>query len=271
MISGREFSGLIFGSFRRSRLLAVSLAIVVFGIGIVQGQDEREKALVELANQARSDAGLKPLTWDAGLAAAAHAHAVRMAAEGPISHRYGNEADLPGRAANAGARFSLIEENIAIGDTAFHVHQSWMKSQAHQENLLNPKIDRIGVALVPAHDVLYAVADYAQGVASMSAADVEASVGKVIADKGITLLPDTSAAREYCAREATSDKSQTTGMKPKFLMRWQSADITNLPPQMAQALASGQFKQATVGACAPQGNGSGAPVFSGYRVAVLLY
>ena len=115
------------------------------------------------------------------------------------------------------------------------------------------------------------VADYAQGVASLSAADVEASVGKVIADKGMTLLPDPSAARHYCAQESTSDKSQSTGMRPRFLMRWQSADITNLPPQMAQALASGQFKQASVGACAPQGNGSGAPVFSGYRVAVLLY
>jgi hypothetical protein len=271
MIRGRGFPGPLFCRLQFVRLLAVPLAIVVFGIGILQAQDEREKALLDLANQARSDAGLKPLTWDEGLAKAAHAHAVRMAAEGPIAHRYGGEPDLPQRAASAGARFSLIEENIAIADTAFHVHQSWMKSQAHHDNLLNPKIDRIGVALVPAHDVLYAVADYAQGVASMSAADVEANVGKVIAEKGITLLPDPSAARQYCAQEAISDKSQTTGMKPRFLMRWQSADITNLPPQMAQALASGQFKQASVGACAPQGNGSGGPVFSGYRVAVLLY
>ena len=273
MIRERNLSRLLLRGYFFGAPLIVLLFVALFGVGMLQAQSEQEKALVDLANQARTEAGLKPLVWDAGLGTAAKAHAERMAQEGPISHRYGGEPDLAQRAAGAGAHFSLIEENIAIADSPLHVHQSWMKSPAHHDNLLNPKIDRIGVALVSAHDVLYAVADYAQGVASMSAADVEASVAKVITDKGITLLPDPSAARQYCAQETTSDKSksQTTGMRPKFLMRWQSADITNLPPQMAQALASGQFKQASVGACAPQGSGSGAPVFSGYRVAVLLY
>jgi hypothetical protein len=249
----------------------VMLLVVLLG-RTVRAQDEREQALVALANQERTDTGLKPLTWDPGLAAAAHAHAVRMAAEGPISHRYGDEADLPERAASAGAHFSLIEENIAVADSAFHVHQGWMKSQAHHDNLLNPKIDRIGVALVPAHGVLYAVADYAQGVASMSGGDVEASVGKILQGKGLTLLPDASGARQYCAQESAADKSAGQGMKPRFLMRWQSADITNLPPELVKALTSGQFKQASVGACDPQGSGTaGGPVFSGYRVAVLLY
>jgi Cysteine-rich secretory protein family len=256
----------------------VMVSVAVFG-GVVQAQDEkgpateksREQALVDLTNQAREEAGLKPLTWDAGLAAAAHAHAVRMAAEGPISHRYGGEPDVPERAASAGAHFSLIEENIAVADSAFHVHQSWMKSQAHHDNLLNPKVNRIGVALVPAHGVFYAVADYAQGVDSMSAADVEASVAKIVQEKVPTILSDASAARQYCAQESNSDKSAGSGMKPRFLMRWQSADITNLPPELVKALASGQFKEASVGACDPQGGAPGGPVFSGYRVAVLLY
>jgi hypothetical protein len=37
-------------------------------------------------------------------------------------------------------------------------------------------------------------------------------------------------------------------------------------------VAGGQFKQAAVGSCPAQGGGSsGGPVFSGYRVAVLLF
>jgi hypothetical protein len=238
--------------------------------GVLRAQDDREKSLVELANQAREDAGLKPLTWDAGLAAAAHAHAVRMAAEGPISHRYGGEQDVAERAAGAGAHFSLIEENIAVADTAFHVHQGWMKSQAHHDNLLNPKIDRIGVALVPSHGVLYAVADYAQGVSSMNGTDVEASVGKVIEGKGLQLKADgVAGARQYCAAEGDGGSQ---GVYARFLMRWQSADITKLPPELEKQLASGVFHQAAVGACEPKGSGtSGGPVFSGYRVAVLLY
>ena len=238
----------------------------------LQAQDDREHSLVELANQAREEAGLKPLVWDAGLATAAHAHAVRMAAEGSaISHRYDGEPDLPQRAAAAGAHFSLIEENIAMADTTFHVHQGWMKSQAHHDNLLNPKIDRIGVALVPSHGELYAVADYAQGVTSMSAADVEAGVGKVIQGKGLTLMADVSGARKYCALDE-GQSGAGLGLKALFLMRWQNPDITKLPPQLEQALSSGQFKQAAVGACEPKGSGSsGGPVFGGYRVAVLLY
>jgi uncharacterized protein YkwD len=49
------------------------------------------------------------------LAAAARRHCLRMAAEGPISHRYEGEPDLSERAAQAGAHFSLIEENVAVG------------------------------------------------------------------------------------------------------------------------------------------------------------
>jgi hypothetical protein len=246
----------------------VAILLAVCGSTVLHAQDEREKALVDLANQSRQEAGLKPLVWDAGLAAAAKAHAERMAQEGPISHRYGGEPDLPERAAKAGAHFSLIEENIAVADTAFHVHQGWMKSQAHHDNLLNAQIDRIGVALVPAHGVLYAVADYAQGVASQTAADVEASVAKVLQAKGMQLKSDgTAGARQYCAAE---QEGATKGIYARFLMRWQSADITKLPPELEQRLASGVFHEAAVGACAPQGD-NGAPTFSGYRVAVLLY
>jgi len=264
----------------RKRLCVILIALAAVGGAFMRAQDvagpaaqkSQEQALVELANKERQQAGLKPLAWDAGLAAAAHAHAVRMAAEGPISHRYGGEPDLPQRAAAAGAHFSLIEENIAIGNSPLQIHQGWMNSQGHHDNLLNPKIDRIGVALVPTNGVLYAVADYAQGVAQMSNSAVEASVAKIIQAKGLTLLADSAAARQYCAQGSSSDRGTGSGMRPRFLMRWQSADITNLPPQMAQALASGQFKQASVGACPLQSDSaSGAPVFSGYRVAVLLY
>jgi hypothetical protein len=234
----------------------------------VHAQDDREKSLVDLTNQTRQNAGLKPLTWDPGLAAAAKAHAERMAQEGPISHRYGGEPDLPERAASAGAHFSMIEENIAIGDTAFHVYQGWMKSQAHHDNLLNSQIDRIGVALVPSHGVLYAVADYAQGVANQNTADVEGSVAKVLEAKGLKLKSDgTNDARAYCVSD---QEGAAKHIFARFLMRWQSADITKLPPPLEEKIASGVYHEAAVGSCPAEGE-NGAPVFSGYRVAVLLY
>ena len=239
------------------------------GSSSLRGQTEREKSLVDLANQAREEAGLKLLRWDAGLAAAAKAHAEKMAAERLIAHRYSGEMDLPERAAKAGAHFSLIEENIAMAESVFHVHQSWMKSPAHHENLLSPQIDRIGVGVVEANGVFYACADYAKGVEAMTTGQVEAEVGNVVAAKGVTLLRDSaSAARAYCAQESTSDKGVGDPIKPRLLMRWSSADITKLPTQMTQALASRQYKQAAVGACEAAGKTQS---FSGYKVAVLLY
>src|ERR1700743_1011195 len=87
-----------------------------------------------LANQARAQAGVGRLAWDPALAAAALKHCRRMAQEGPIAHRYGGEADLAPRAANAGARFGVIEENVAIGPSAEGIHNEWMNSPGHRAN-----------------------------------------------------------------------------------------------------------------------------------------
>ena len=55
---------------------------------------------------------------------------------------------------------------------------------------------------------------------------------------------------------------------PRFIMRWQDADLTRLPQALVEKLASGNYRQAAVGSCPAQiAEGS----FTAYRVAVLLY
>ena len=254
------------------RIALLSLIALVMSTGAAWGQSDDERRLVDLTNEARTQAGLKPVTWDANLAAAAQAHAELMAQQGQISHRYPGEADLAERAAKDGAKFSVIAENIAGGTTPGQVHGAWMQSQVHHDNLMNVEIDHIGVGLVRAHGTLYAVADFTKSVESLSNEQVEASVGKVLAGKGLTLMTDASGARKYCALD-DNQPSGSLNLGARFLMRWQSADAAKLPPQLEQSIASGQFKQAAVGACAPHGSGAvaGGPVFSGYRVAVLLF
>jgi hypothetical protein len=210
------------------------------------------------------------LQWDAALAGAAYDHALRMAAEGPIAHRYGGEPDLAQRAAAAGARFSMIEENVAAGSSPAQIHDAWMRSPGHHDNLMSPRIDRIGVALVPARGVLYAVADYEQSVPLLTQAQVEAKVSAILSGRGL-MLEDPVGARRYCALE---DGTPITGMglRARFLMRWQGADLTRLPDALAQKIADGGFRQAAVGACEAKTDGaSSQPVFTAYRVAVLLY
>jgi hypothetical protein len=220
-----------------------------------------------LANEARTQTGVGRLDWDPALASAALKHCERMAAEGPISHRYGGEPDLSERAAQAGAHFGVIEENVAVGPSADAIHEEWMQSPGHRTNLLSPDVDRVGVAVVTARGTLYAVADYSRGVEPLSAAQVEARVAALVRVSGVTILRDPSVARAACATDDGMPRGEG-GLMPRFVMRWQAGDLTELPKALRDKLASGNYRQAAVGSCPAQVAEGG---FSAYRVAVVLY
>ena len=220
-----------------------------------------------LANQARAAAGAGPLKWDPALAVAARQHCLRMAAAGPISHRYAGEAEPAERAARAGAHFSLIEENVALGPDPATIHQQWMHSRGHRTNLLNPAVDRIGVAIVAGRHGLYAVADYSRNVPVLSEAQVENKVAGMVEKSGMAVKRDSRAAREACE---TDDGAPGLGMgeRSRFVMRWEDAELSRLPGELTNKLASGEFRQAEVASCPPQGQQGW---FTAYRIAVVLY
>lgn len=260
--------------FRKSVVLWIALAVqplLAQGPGARDLQSPNAQALppqaeqlFALANQTRAAQRLRTLKWDPALATAALQHCVRMAAEGPISHRYGGELDLSARAGQAGAHFSLIEENVAVGPSPANVHEGWMNSPGHRANLLSPDIDRVGIAVVRKGEVIYAVADYARAVLVLTPAQVEANLAEMLRARGLTILKDPSQARAYCG-----SSGRLKGLDaPGFLMRWQNSDITQLPAGLLERVASGQYRQAAVGSC-PAQDVEGA--FTVYRVAVLLY
>jgi hypothetical protein len=223
--------------------------------------------LFALANQTRAQAGAGRLAWDSALAAAALNHCKRMAAEGPISHRYNGEADLASRAGQAGAHFQLIEENVAVGPTAGMIHEEWMHSPGHRSNLMNPEVDRVGVAVVASRGVLYAVADYEHAVESLSVREIEGRVAGMIRGSGVAVIPDASVARAACATEEGIPRAANDA-RPGFVMRWQDSQLGQLPQPLAEKLTSGRYRRAAVGSCPAQGQEG---TFSAYRIAVLLY
>jgi uncharacterized protein YkwD len=262
----------------RIRHAAYALLITVGGFGfsspsslgqqvaaqLVQGADRQ---LLALANQARAQAGAGKLEWDEALAAAARDHCLRMAAEGPIAHRYGGESDLSTRAGQAGAHFDLIEENVAVGPTPAVIHDQWMHSPGHRSNLLNPDVNRVGIAVVAARGVLYATADYARGVKVLSPSEVEARIANLVHVSGVDIASQNSQARSACARDGEVPPAQD-GRRPGFIMRWQDSALNELPAPLREKLASGQYHQAEIGSCPAQGVEGD---FTAYRVAVLLY
>ncbi|MGB6974978.1 MAG: CAP domain-containing protein [Terracidiphilus sp.] len=223
--------------------------------------------LFALANKARADAGATALKWDPALAVAALRHCQRMAAEGPIAHRYGGEMSLSERARAAGAHFSLMEENVAVGANPAQIADAWLHSPEHRANLLNPQVDHVGIGVVKSNGVLYAVEDFDRGVEVLSAAEVERQVEGLMRVSGIAIRPSHDDARAACAMNQGLP-SRLSGGTPQFVMRWQGADLSQLPSQLTDRLASGRYRSAAVGACPAESNQSS---FTMYRVAVLLY
>lgn len=232
--------------------------------GNLQNTQSAVEQLFALANQTRATYGLGPLKWDPALAAGALQHGIRMTQEGSLAHQYRGEPDVTFRASRAGAHFSLIEENIAIGPYAAGIHQGWMNSLGHRANLLNPAIDRVGIAVLSRGGALYAVADYARAVPVLTPTQVEAAFAAMLRARGVTVLRDANGARALCS---TSGRFNPTD-GASFLMRWQGSDVTELPSDLLRRVASGEYRQAAVGSCPAQLASGG---FTAFRVAVLLY
>jgi hypothetical protein len=256
----------------RQQVLCALFLLLASPFLIAQRDTARPEAaaaeqLFAMANQSRAQAGAPRLTWDPALAQAAMKHCMRMVSEGPIAHRYGGEQDLGPRAAAAGAHFSLLEENIAVGSYADQIHRGWLDSPGHRRNLLNPEVDRVGIAVVAARGVLYAVADYSRGVASLAPEQVELRIAELIRMGGMKVIRDPQDARAACRTERGIPHSGR-GADAGFVMRWQGADLTHLPQPLLDKMGSGQYRSAAVGACSPL-DSSGS--FTTYRIAVLLY
>ncbi len=251
--------------FVRSLSLFMVILLAGAGCGVAQSPGSvAEQYLFHAANAERVQRGLPPLQWDGALYRAATLHAREMAERESISHQYPGEADLPDRAQIAGAHFSVVAENVAEAPSAVIVHDAWMKSPHHRDNLLDPRVDRVGIGVLVRDGEVYAVEDFDRGVASLSFEEQESAVADMLSSTpGLSIQIADEAARRTCAME----EGYAGGRRPWFVMRFSTGELDVLPEQLKARLASGKFHEATIGACAIHG----AQPFSSYNLAVLLF
>jgi len=226
-----------------------------------------EQYLLSAANQERAARGLPQLHRDPELARAAAAHAREMAAHGAISHQFPGEPELTDRGARAGVAFSAISENVAIAPNAVQIHDLWMNSEHHRENLLDPAIDAAGISVIARNGEFYAVEDFAKTVRAVSLGEQESAIASLVAKEGPVSLvtgPDAvSAARQTCAMPT----GYAGARRPYFVMRFTSDNLNELPAELKTRLTSGRYRQAAVGACTSTERSA----FTSYNLAVLLY
>lgn len=245
-------------------MVALALWAVVQGASAQGPRSVAEQYLFAAANAERASRGLAPLQWDEALQRAAMLHAREMAARESISHQYAGEADLAARVQRAGARFSVVAENVAEAPSAVSVHDAWMHSPEHRRNLLDARVDHIGIAVSFRRGQLYAVQDFDREVAPLSLEDQERAVaGLLTAQAAVRVAVADAAARQTCAMSSGFAGDR----RPWFIMRFTAGELTALPAVLKSRLATGRFHQATVGACAVPGP----TPFAGYSIAVLLF
>lgn len=135
----------------RAHLLVMAMSalmLALFNVPTSQAAASPEflNRVIELTNEQRNIAGCSNLTWDPQLATAAQRHADDMAANDYFSHNSRNGATFTTRLRNAGYRYRLAAENLAAGQTTpEEVVASWMNSPSHRANILNCRLQNIGI------------------------------------------------------------------------------------------------------------------------------
>lgn len=122
-----------------------------------------QQQVLALVNRNRRQAGCDPVTLDRRLIEAANRHAADMARRDYFDHDSPRGADAGDRVTDAGYVWRRYGENIAKGqDSPYEVMAAWMSSPGHRQNILDCRLDQMGVGLALSADrTPYWVQDFA--------------------------------------------------------------------------------------------------------------
>lgn len=122
--------------------------------GQTGSEDTYAAQVVKLVNEERAKAGLNPLTVHSLAETAARVRADELKTS--FSHTRPNGQSFETALKAAGISYMAAGENIAYGQrTPEEVMKSWMNSQGHRANILNPQFTSIGVGHVNSGGVDY--------------------------------------------------------------------------------------------------------------------
>jgi len=221
---------------------------------------QAEQQLLDLANQARAQAGAPHLTLDAGLCRAARAHAEAMFAARQLSHQFDGEPSLPQRLATVTAtQLDQEGENVALDFDAADGHKHLMLSPPHRANLLNPAYNVIGLGVVRNGDRLYIVQDFGHALPNYSTAEVKERIAATVAqtrrqasqpDLVRSDLPNADAAACSMAQADKLGTSAVHQLSQRYtVLTYTSVHPETLPANAGRVLASHNLRSFSVGTC----------------------
>lgn len=226
---------------------------------------EAEQLLLQLANQARSQAGVLALKLDPGLCRAAQAHAINMLRAHQLSHQFAGEPSLPQRLA-AATQIQLDQEaeNVALDYDPEDGHQHLMMSPPHRANLLNPVYNVIGIGVVHAGDRIYIVQDFARALPTYSVPEFKDQIAVAISRARhqarqpdlarLSLLnKDLPGADDVACSMAKADKLETSAVhqlaQHYIVLMYTTTYPGTIPSSAAQVFSTQGLHRFSLGAC----------------------
>jgi uncharacterized protein YkwD len=119
-----------------------------FKVATTRPRPDLEQRMLDLVNQERVAAGLKPLAPDPELTEVARRHSSDMFARGYFAHDTPEGLTPFDRMRDANVRFLTAGENLALAPTVQVAHTGLMNSPGHRENILRPQFGRLGIGIM---------------------------------------------------------------------------------------------------------------------------
>lgn len=107
-----------------------------------------ELDMLDLVNAERAKVGAPKLVMDDRIVSVARAHSRDMFIRRYFAHVTPDGKDPAERLTDAGAKYSLMGENLAYAPDLKTAHQGLMESPEHKKNILDPAFHRIGIGII---------------------------------------------------------------------------------------------------------------------------
>ena len=108
---------------------------------------QEEQAVFALLNQERKSRNLFPLKISYELSGVARKHSLEMAGLGDAYHDSPKTGGVKDRVQSIDYKFTFLAENVGAGGDPASLHDAWMHSRGHRENLLHPDARQVGIGL----------------------------------------------------------------------------------------------------------------------------
>ncbi len=212
--------------------------------------------MLDLANQARAQAGAPPLTLDDGLTRAARAHSQEMAPHNQLSHQFPGEPGLTQRfASNSDLHLDQAGENVGYAPSAADAHDGFMESPPHRKNLLDPAFNVAGFGVIHSGNMLYVTQDFGHSLPTYSGDKAQDAVADAIAhtrsQAGLAPLkkiPMDAAQNAACAM-SKADALDSQPLTGRHIIRYNANSLSQLPNGTEKAINDSSATSFSLGVC----------------------